>query len=221
MEIGFSQAQAQRVLRQRNMLVLTSVGLGVVAMFALIAASARDREVVLQPVLTRSLAISSAGVSKDYLELVTRDATVLMLNRTPQNAQYWMDAVLKIVHPSAYGRMKGELLRIVNDQRGSSVAQFFTVETMKVDPDHLTSEVTGVLHTMVGRQEVAALKRTFRFEWTYSGIELRLIGFGAIAAPGSATDTGASGQFAPSPVDVAQSATGPTATTSPATGAQP
>jgi conjugal transfer pilus assembly protein TraE len=105
---------------------------------------------------------------------VTRDATVLMLNRTPQNAQYWMDAVLRIVHPSAYGRMKGELLRIVNDQRGSSVAQFFTIEAMKVDPEHLTSEVTGVLHTMVGRQEVAALKRTFRFDWTYTGVELRL-----------------------------------------------
>jgi conjugal transfer pilus assembly protein TraE len=119
---------------------------------------------------------------------VTRDATVLMLNRTPQNAQYWMDAVLRIVHPSAYGRMKGELLRIVNDQRGSSVAQFFTIEAMKVDPEHLTSEVTGVLHTMVGRQEVAALKRTFRFDWTYTGIELRLIGFGAIAAPGAPAD---------------------------------
>lgn len=192
MEIGFSQAQAQRVLRQRNMLVLTSVGLGVVAMFALIAASARDREVVLQPVLTRPIELSSAGASKDYLELVTRDATVLMLNRTPQNAQYWMDAVLRIVHPSAYGRMKGELLRIVNDQRGSSVAQYFTIESMKVDPEHLTSEVSGVLHTMVGRQEVAALKRTFRFEWTYTGIELRLIGFGAIAAPGAPADADAS-----------------------------
>ena len=204
MEIGFSQAQAQRVLRQRNMLVLTSVGLGVVAMFALIAASARDREVVLQPVLTRPIELSSAGVSKDYLELVTRDATVLMLNRTPANAQYWMDSVLRIVHPSAYGRIKGELLRIVNDQRGSSVAQFFTIEAMKVDPEHLTSEVTGVLHTMVGRQEVAALKRTFRFDWSYTGVELRLVGFGAVSAPGA-------------PVDAAAEA----ATTAPSTGTQP
>lgn len=189
MEIGFSQAQAQRVLKQRNMLVLTSVGLGAVAIVALIAASARDREVVLQPVLSRSIEISSSGVSKEYLELVTRDATVLMLNRTPQNAQYWMDAVLKIVHPSAYGRMKGELLKIVNDQRGSSVAQYFTIESMKVDPGALTSDVSGVLHTMVGRQEVASLKRTFHFEWTYTGIELRLIGFGAVAAPGSPKPT--------------------------------
>ncbi|GAO52890.1 type IV conjugative transfer system protein TraE [Novosphingobium sp. MD-1] len=204
MEIGFSQAQAQRVLKQRNMLVLTSIGLGVVAMLALIAASARDRQVVLQPVLTRSIEISSARLGKDYLELVTRDATVLMLNRTPANAQYWMDSVLRIVHPSAYGRIKGELLRIVNDQRGSSVAQFFTIEAMKVDPEHLTSEVTGVLHTMVGRQEVAALKRTFRFDWSYTGVELRLVGFGAVSAPGA-------------PVEAAAEA----ATAAPSTGTQP
>src|SRR3546814_5453769 len=104
MEAGFSQAQAQRVLKQRNMLVMGSAGLAIVTIFSLIAASERDRAIVLQPVLTRQLELSSAGVSREYLELVTRDAAVMMLNRSPQNLDYWMDSVLKIVHPSAYGR---------------------------------------------------------------------------------------------------------------------
>lgn len=180
MEAGFSQAQAQRVLKQRNMLVLASAGLGIITIFSLIAASERDREIVLQPVLTRQIEISSGGVSREYLELVTRDASVMMLNRSPQNLNYWMDSVLRIVHPSAYGRIKGDLLKIVNDQRGSSVSQFFTMEAMRVDPKSLTSEATGTLHTMVGRQEVGAVKRTFRFEWNYTGVELRLTGFGIV-----------------------------------------
>lgn len=200
MEVGFSQAQAQRVLKQRNLLVLGATGLGVVALFALIAATARDRSVVLQPVLTRPLEISSAGVSKEYLEMATRDAAILMLNRTPQSVDYWMEAVLKIVHPSAYGRMKGELLRIANDQRGSSVVQYFTMEGMQINPDTLTSHVTGVLHTMVGRQEVASLKRTFRFEWTYTGIELRLVGFGAVS-PAASPDQGRAGTPSSAPAD--------------------
>ena len=78
MEAGFSQAQAQRVLKQRNMLVLASAGLGIITIFSLIAASERDREIVLQPVLTRQIEISSGGVSREYLELVTRDASVMM-----------------------------------------------------------------------------------------------------------------------------------------------
>ena len=196
MDLGYSERQAQRVLKQRNMLGLACIGLMLLALFALVAASSRDREVVLQPVLTRDMTISSGGLSKEYLELVTRDATVLMLNRTPESVDYWMAAVLKIVHPSAYGRMKGELLKLANDQRGSSVAQYFTIESMKVDPERLTSEVTGVLHTMVGRQEVAALKRTFRFDWTYTGIELRLIGFGAVM-PAQVGGESASGTPAP------------------------
>jgi len=205
MEVGFSQAQAQRVLKQRNMLVLAAIGLGIVALFALIAATARDRTVVLQPVLTRPLELSSSGVSREYLEMVTRDAAILMLNRTPQSVDYWMEAVLKIVHPSAYGRMKGELLKIANDQRGSSVAQYFTMEGMQVNPDQLTSHVTGVLHTMVGRQEVASLKRTFRFEWTYTGIELRLIGFGA-AIPAGSRQQAPAARANPAPTDEEQGA---------------
>src|SRR3546814_542287 len=147
MEAGFSQAQAQRVLKQRNMLVIASTGLAIVTIFSLIAASARDREIVLQPVLTRQVELSSSGVSREYLGLVTRDASVLMLNRSPSSLDYWLESVLKIVHPSAYGRIKGDLLKIVNDQRGSSVSQYFTMESMRVDPQSLMSETTGTLHT--------------------------------------------------------------------------
>ena len=180
MDIGFSQAQAQRVLKQRNMLVLASVGFGIIAIFALISASARDREVVLQPVLSRQIILSTSGVTKEYLELVTRDSALLMFNRTPQSVDYWLEEVLKIVHPSAHGKIKGDLLKIVADQRGSSVSQYFTLERMKVNPEALTSEVSGTLHTLVGRSEVGTVKRTFRFDWTYTGIELRLTGFGAV-----------------------------------------
>jgi conjugal transfer pilus assembly protein TraE len=198
MDITFSQAQAQRVLRQRNLLALTSGILALIAALALAAAASRDREIVLQPVLTRDLSVSSQGVSKEYLELITRDSTVLMLNRTPQSLEYWVDAVLKIVHPSAYGKLKAKLLKIADDQRGSSVAQYFSIERMRVDPINLSSEVTGVLHTMVGSQEVSALKRTFRFGWIYTGVELRLVSFGALlpngghdASGSNPSDTGA------------------------------
>lgn len=204
MEVGYSQAQAQRVLKQRNMLVLACASLGVIALFALVGAASKDREVVLQPVLTNPLTISSQGVSRQYLELVTRDASVLMFNRTPQNLEYWIESVLKITHPSAYGRLKGELLKIANDQRGSSVAQYFTIEAMKVDPAGLTSEVTGVLHTLVGRQEVSAIKRTFRFDWTYSGVELRLVGFGAVVPPGEASKSIGSGPTSTETTDALQ-----------------
>ena len=180
MELAYSHTQSQRVLKQRNMLLVTSLAFAALSAILGVTAAARDREVVLQPVLRTPLTISSAGVSREYLEAVTRDAAVLTLNRTPQSLEYWMTSVLEMVHPSAYGQVKADLLKIVDDQRGSSIAQFFTVESIKVDPDGLTSQVSGVLHTMVGRQEVSANPKTFRYGWVYNGLSLKLVQFGMV-----------------------------------------
>lgn len=187
MELHFSEAQASRVLKQRNGLALACAALAILALGTGIAAASRDRQVVLQPILGRAMTVSSAALDRDYLELVTRDTAVLMLNRTPQSLDYWMQAVLKIVHPSAYGKLKGELIKIAADQRGTAIAQYFTMEGLSVDPAHLSSSVTGVLHTMVGREEVSTVHRTFQFQWIYTGVELRLVGFGALEPPSNDT----------------------------------
>lgn len=180
MDFSHSHLQSQRVLRQRNLLLGVSLALVVLSGTLGIAAASRDREIVLQPVLRSSLTLSSQGVSRDYLEAITRDAAVLTLNRTPQSLDYWMKSVLEIVDARAYGAVKGDLLKIVEDQRGSSIAQWFTVESMKVDPATLTSEVSGVLHTIVGRQEVSATPKTFHYGWSYNGVSLKLVQFGMV-----------------------------------------
>jgi conjugal transfer pilus assembly protein TraE len=180
MDLSYSHRNAQRVLRQRNMLLVASLGLAALAAVLGITAASRDREIVLQPVLRTPLTISSAGVSREYLEAVTRDAAVLTLNRTPQSLDYWMKSVLEMVHPSAYGRVKADLMKIVDDQRGSAIAQYFTVESMKIDPVGLASEVTGTLHTVVGRQEVSSDVKTFRYGWVYNGMSLKLVQFGMV-----------------------------------------
>jgi len=180
MEASYQHSLHQRVLRQRNRLAAAAAVLAVlVAIFGLLSVS-RDREVVLQPILRSPMTISSSGVSRDYLEAVTRDTAVLVLDRSPQNLEYWMNAVLAITAPSAQGRVKADLLKIVDEQRGSSISQFFTIQSISLNPNDLTSEVTGDLHTIVGAKEVSKENRTFRFTWKYSGVSLQLIGFGMV-----------------------------------------
>ena len=180
MELSYSHALNQRVLRQRNLLVIVAAALaGVTALLALLGMS-RDREVVLQPVLRSPVTISSSGVSRDYLEMVTRDVAVLTLDRSPQNLDYWMSQVLAITSPRTQGQVKADLLKILEEQRGSSIAQFFTIQSLEIDPAHLTSEVSGNLHTVVGDKVVSNERRTFRYTWEYTGLSLRLIGFGMV-----------------------------------------
>lgn len=80
MEVAYSHAQNQRLLKQRNLLLLAASALAVLAAILLLIGFSRDREVVLQPVLRSPLTISSAGVSREYLELITRDVVVLTLD---------------------------------------------------------------------------------------------------------------------------------------------
>ena len=86
-------------------------------------------------------------------------------------------AARKIRHPSAYGRLKADLVKIVTEQRGSDVAQAFVIRAMTVDPAALTSDVTGTLKTYVGAQVIASEDRKFRFSWAYAGLRLSLTGF--------------------------------------------
>ena len=182
MELSYSHSHSQRVLRQRNILAIVATALCALTLLLLIFTVSRDREVVLQPILRSPLTVSSAGVSREYLEMVTRDTVVLTLDRSPQNLEYWMNAVLDITSPRMQGKVKADLLKIVNEQRGSSISQFFTFEKMELDTRNLRSEVTGSLHTIVGNKVISNERRTFRYDWEYSGLSLKLIGFGMVTA---------------------------------------
>jgi conjugal transfer pilus assembly protein TraE len=184
----FAHDRAQTLLRQRNLLALTSSVLAVVTIIAAGLAVTRPREIVLTPTISRPLTLSSAGVSPEYLELVTRDTALTLLNRSPEGLDYWMNAILALAHPSAYGRLKADLVRIVTEQRGSDVSQSFVIKAMTIDAIRLTSDVTGTLKTFVGAQVIASEQRTFRFQWTYSGLRLALTGFAQLPADSAKGD---------------------------------
>lgn len=172
--------RTQSLLRQRKVL-LVAAGASFLVNLALVSSlSTRDREVILQPVNTRPLTLSSAGVSADYLELVTRDVALMLLNRSPAALDYWMEQILKVADPSAYGGLRAELVKIVTEQRGSDLSQAFVITGLTVDPDGLTSTVDGDLKTFVGGQVIASDKKRFRFGWRYVGLRLSLLSFALV-----------------------------------------
>lgn len=172
-----AHARVQSLLRHRRLLLIAAAGSLVANAALVIALGSRTREVILQPIATRPLAISTAGVSRDYLEMVTRDVALLLLNRSPQALDYWMTEVLKLAAPDAYGALKAVLVKIVAEQRGSDLAQAFVITGLTVDPEHLTSSVDGELKTFVGEQVIASERKRFRFGWQYEGLRLSLASF--------------------------------------------
>lgn len=175
--------RTQKLLRQRNMFAMTSAALAVLFAGAASLVATREREVLLVPTTRTPLVISSAGVSAEYLEFVTRDVALVLLNRSPEGLDYWMGQILALADPAQRGRLKAELLRIVEEQRGSEVTQAFVISKLEVDPRALTSEVSGMLKTFVGEQVISSEERRFRFDWTYRGLRLALSGFAVVPPP--------------------------------------
>lgn len=180
MDSSNSYQSAQRVLKQRNVLAIVAVAEGALVFIMAIALMSQDREIVLQPISQSPLVVSSSGVSKEYLEKATRDTALLALNRSPETLNYWMESLLALADPSQRGALKRDLMKVVKEQQGSQISQFFTLDTIRVDPESLESEVSGVLHTIAGSKEVTTQPRRFRFSWAYSGLSLKLRSFGMV-----------------------------------------
>ena len=175
-----SHERQQQLLRQRNLYAFASTALGVMFCVAAGFATTREERVILVPTASSSLTVSSAGVDAAYLELVTRDTALLLLNRSPEGLDYWMAEILKLADPASHGTLKAELVRVVDEQRGSEVTQAYVISSLTVDPEALTSDVTGTLKTFVGAQVIASDERRFRFTWTYRGLRLGLAGFAKV-----------------------------------------
>ena len=164
MELSLAHEASQRTLKQRNLLALICIVLGILVVVMFTAASTRDREVVLQPILSNEMTLSSSSVTPEYLEAVTRDTAQLALNRSPQTPQYWLDGIVAIAAPESRGALKAKLMEIMADE--------------------LTSQVGGVLHTIVGSRDVRREHKVFEFHWKYTGVSLRLKGFGVVVKEG-------------------------------------
>lgn len=132
MRAEFAYEEAQKYLRQRNQLALVAGVLAVTTLFGVGAAATRDRELVLVPV-TSGCPRCRAGPDAHYLELVTRDTALMLLNRSPQGLDYWMAAILG----SSIRQRTGSSRPASSRSSTSSAAGHqpaFVIRKMEVDP---------------------------------------------------------------------------------------
>jgi conjugal transfer pilus assembly protein TraE len=177
MHADYAHQRSQALLKQRNIFVISFVASVVLNLFQMGINLTKDREVVLVPMMSDRMAITSGTVSRDYLEATTRDAALVALNRSPTALDYWKSSILRITHPSAHGDVNRELVKLIEELRNSDVTQAFAITGLRVDPTRLVSEVDGVVTTYVGSKVISSQARTFRFRWKYEGVSLSLLGF--------------------------------------------
>jgi len=150
MDLKQSLVDARKLQVQRTALA-TALGISAAANFGLLLYNAsRPVEVVLQPVLQHPVTISSSYVSRDYLELVTRDTAYAVLNRRPQRPRLLDECGAQDNRPCYYGGGQGALLRAAQVLRGGDVDTDDRDRFNRCRADRLNSEVTAYFMSMSG-----------------------------------------------------------------------
>ena len=142
---------------------------------------ARRRDAGLRPAARFGLILEA--IPEDHLEdlVAVSGGIVLRADFVLTGVDLRLRGLLHgVVQEHVQGRIKADLLKIVNEQRGSSISQYFQIQSMEIDTQNLRSTVTGKLNTVVGQKVVSSDIRTFQFTWEYSGLSLKLIGFGMV-----------------------------------------
>ena len=173
--------QVSSVIKQRNIAGAALGGAFLVILLLSLALCFNSKLVIVVPsVVSREYTISGNSVSRAYLEDMSREVITAMLNLTPRNVNYMTGLVLKMVHPSAYGEVKKELLAIQEDVVKRKVSTVFYPVEIKVDEKQLLTQVEGDFNTFVGNSLTSSKRKIFQIAFDYTGAKLTIGGFNEI-----------------------------------------
>ncbi len=184
-------AQANQILKQRNLALAIGGVLLVANLFLAAEVLFFGKEVVLVPnSLDKDSSIANGKMSPAYLEAITRDVVNLMLNVTPASAEYSSKAVIKITHPAFYGQLKKDLNERNKDVIGRRISTFFSPQSMVVNETFTGAIITGKLSTYLGKEEVLTEDKIYSITYGFEGFRPLVIDFHEVDKDKSETQGG-------------------------------
>jgi len=144
---------------QRNILFFAGIFMFIIIFLLTVKIYKQENTVILVPnFFSGELKISNKKVSDDYLEAMSRDVILTMLNITPDNIKYAQDSILTFIHSSSYGKIKEQFNILKQDIKKRKVSTAFYPSEITTNSKNLTAEIQGNLRTFLGKKEVSRKK---------------------------------------------------------------
>jgi len=155
------------------------VGLAILStiMVSFVAVS-KKASVIIMPSTVNEYAIVRGRVPDQYLIDMTRDIANLLLNRHPNDTDYFRDNILRRVEPRYHDAIRAQIAQDEIDNKykaGERTWRPDQICVLRRDDKALVSEVVGVLDTYVNDRKVDTEFVVKRFEWTLDGMRLWLV----------------------------------------------
>lgn len=167
-----------RVTKQRNFLLYATTALLLSIIIMATTLLRQERVTVVVPGYTGGeFTISSKGVSREYLELVSRDVISTILNITPYNYDFCREKILKMTTPESYGKVKYDIEQMVSYLKTRQISLRYTPISMELDEKKLEVDIGGYLTTYVGVKQTENIFGKYRIGFEYRGGILMLAEF--------------------------------------------
>jgi len=136
---------------------------------ALANADRTHRETLIPPTINKTFWIEDEKVSPEYLEQMGSFLMQLALNRTPTNAVYQVDELLKYVAPNSYPELRRQLQSDAVRQKEDNITMVFFPRHVTVDSDKQAVLFEGVTKKWIGDKIVGDDLKKYIIKFGFKG----------------------------------------------------
>ncbi len=154
-------AGARRAATLLVLLLAGSVVANVILATLALRASGRERIVVLPPAVHRTFWVEPERVSREYLEQMGYFLAQLVLDVTPQSADYQTKVLLQYASPGATGALRATLAATAERLKRDGAATVFATQDLVVDEPTLRVALRGKLTTYISDRRVSEVPKAY------------------------------------------------------------
>lgn len=175
-----AQLEFWRLIQVRNAFFLALCGslfLNFIQGVLNVSMLGNSRTVVVPTGFQQEFWVNDGEVSASYLSEMARHVAYLVLNVTPETIDYNQQKLLQLVHSSAYGRIKNQMLTNKNELVTKKITTAFFITDIKPLAEKLSVEVVGDLQAYIGEGRVPPQRKTYHVQFEHQGGKLSLLRF--------------------------------------------
>ena len=159
-----------KVTKQRNgIFILLAISIFVIVLQAISLVRQEKTTVIVPNYNGEEFWVSNKRVSREYIELISKEIINSILNITPQNEKYVKQNILKRASPSEYGRMKYEIEKVQEDLKVRQISMRYAITHINVSEAKLEAEISGYLTSYVGLKETGKNFTKYKIGYEYAG----------------------------------------------------
>jgi conjugal transfer pilus assembly protein TraE len=129
----------------------------------------REKTIVTPPVIERPFWVKGTEVSPEYLEEMARYLSTLVENATPKSIDGNIEIFLRYVAPESYGVIRSRMAVQADRLKRDDVSTTFYPVGYQTRLEQRQTVITGDFVTMVGKQRISSMRRSWRYDYSFTG----------------------------------------------------